>query len=392
MDTPAENLPPLSLYMHFPWCVAKCPYCDFNSHSLRGELPGDAYLDALIRDLTLNAPLVRGREVTTVFLGGGTPSLFSPAQFERLFTAVRNELQLSPTAEITLEANPGAVEHAAFAGYRAAGINRLSLGVQSFADAKLQRLGRIHSAADARTAFAEARAAGFDNINLDLMYALPEQTVAEAVADVSAALELQPEHISHYHLTLEPNTIFYARPPALPDVDTAWEIQAQCAAELQAANYANYEVSAWAQPARPARHNLNYWRFGDYLALGAGAHGKLTTSTDRWRETRPAHPTAYMQLLASEQPEFAQQRGSAADVRFEFMLNNLRLREGFELSAFERYTGQSAASLQPALQRAQQRGLLEFSAAGHVQPTSLGWRFLDDLQGLFLPDEGAEAV
>jgi oxygen-independent coproporphyrinogen-3 oxidase len=380
-----SELPPLSLYIHFPWCVAKCPYCDFNSHSLRGELPAEAYIDALIADLSVTAEAFVARDITTVFFGGGTPSLFKPAQFERLLTAVRDRLSLSADAEITLEANPGAVEHAAFAGYRVAGINRLSLGVQSLQDDKLQSLGRIHSVDDVYTAWSEARSAGFDNINLDLMYALPEQTLEEAVADVDAVLDLQPEHISHYHLTLEPNTVFYSRPPPLPDSDLAWEIQLACAEKLQMAGYENYEVSAWAKQGRQAQHNLNYWRYGDYLGLGAGAHAKLSDADgSRWREVRPAHPRAYLEW-AIECP-VDRQAITAEDARFEFMLNNLRLREGFSLSDFERLTGQPAEELRPRLEHALGLGLLE-NTDEIIRPTPTGWRFLDDLQGIFLPGQ-----
>ncbi len=388
------GLPPLSLYVHFPWCVSKCPYCDFNSHSLRGELPGREYIDALIVDLEAAAPAVQGRTVNTVFFGGGTPSLFPPDELARLLDAVGAELSLAPDAEITLEANPGAVEHAAFGGYRNAGINRLSLGVQSLNDTKLKSLGRIHSAADARNAFADARAAGFDNINLDLMYALPEQTLDEALNDVEGLLALRPEHISHYHLTLEPNTVFYAHPPPLPDEDLAWDIHMLSAEKLADSGYVNYEVSAWAQPGHECRHNLNYWRYGDYLGIGAGAHTKLTDGKQRWRETRAAHPREY---LLGIQPHkgagskvISRRAVDAADTRFEFMLNGLRLREGFPVDDFAHLTGLPADSLDEGLAEARQRGLLEISAAGRIRPTERGWRFLDDLQGVFLPEESCE--
>jgi putative oxygen-independent coproporphyrinogen III oxidase len=295
-----ESLP-LSLYVHFPWCVAKCPYCDFNSHSVKGELPAREYVDALIAELEVAAAVLEDRCVSSVFLGGGTPSLFPPEEIARLMATAGRYLQLAPDTEVTMEANPGAVEHGAFSGYRQAGVNRLSLGVQSFNDAKLRSLGRIHDSEAAAHAFREARTAGFTNINLDLMYALPDQTPAEALADVSAALALAPEHISYYHLTLEPNTIFYSRPPRLPDQDAAWEIQARAAEMLSSAGYANYEVSAWARQEQMCRHNLNYWQFGDYLGIGAGAHGKLTSRTGRVaREKRAAHPRVYAQRAASQ--------------------------------------------------------------------------------------------
>lgn len=378
------ELPPLSLYLHFPWCVAKCPYCDFNSHSLRGELPAAAYVDALLIDLRGAAPALSGRRIETVFMGGGTPSLFPPAELARLLAGVRGCLDLSATAEITLEANPGAVEHAAFSGYLEAGINRLSLGVQSFADTSLRALGRIHTAADARRAFAEARAAGFRNINLDLMYGLPEQSLSAAVADVEQAVELAPEHLSWYHLTLEPNTVFYQNPPPLPDSDSAWEMQMQGSGVLTAAGYSNYEVSAWAQPAQASRHNLNYWTFGDYLGLGAGAHGKLTQPDGRvLREQRPAHPREYLRRvqdgLALQATEV-----SPTDLVFEFMLNRLRLRDGFALRDFEARTGLPASALESGMQRALALGLLAAKQDVYA-PTERGWQFLDDLQSLFLP-------
>ena len=380
------ELPPLSLYLHFPWCVSKCPYCDFNSHSLRGELPADAYIDALLLDLSHAAPFLVERVLSTVFLGGGTPSLFPTAALSRLLAGISQSLILAEDAEITLEANPGAVEHAAFAGYRSAGINRLSLGVQSFSDFSLKSLGRIHSAQDALNAFAEARAAGFDNINLDLMYALPEQTVALALADVEQAIALQPEHLSWYHLTLEPNTVFYQRPPPLPDADTAWDIQDAGAAALSAAGFSNYEVSAWAQPSRASRHNLNYWAFGDYLGLGAGAHGKLTQpSGEIRREQRAANPRDYLRILDAAGPIVKVHPVAAPDLVFEFMLNNLRLRSGFALSDFERRTGLPREALQPGLQRALSLGLLSPRGVDGYVPSALGWRFLDDLQAIFLP-------
>ncbi len=367
--------------MHFPWCVSKCPYCDFNSHALRDKLPATNYVDVLIADLQKAALAVEGRTVETIFMGGGTPSLFSAQQMQRLLDAVRETVTLSDDVEITLEANPGALEHAEFIGYREAGINRLSLGVQSLSDEKLTALGRIHSADDARAAFSEARNAGFDNINLDLMYGLPDQSLEDALADVEGVLELQPEHVSHYHLTLEPNTVFYARPPALPDDELMWDMQMACAEKLAAADYANYEVSAWGQSGKECRHNLNYWHFGDYLGIGAGAHAKITSPTgERWREIRPPNPRAYM-----FEPAPARQPVTPDDLLFEFMLNNLRLKSGFRLADFERYTGLPMANLRARLDGAIERELLTESAQGWVRPTGLGWRFLDDLQGFFLP-------
>jgi oxygen-independent coproporphyrinogen-3 oxidase len=382
-----ESLP-LSLYVHFPWCVAKCPYCDFNSHSIKGELPAREYVDALVAELEVAAAALEDRRVSSVFLGGGTPSLFPPEEIARLMATAGRYLQLAPDTEVTMEANPGAVEHGAFSGYRQAGVNRLSLGVQSFNDAKLRALGRIHDSEAAAHAFREARAAGFTNINLDLMYALPDQTPAEALADVSAALALAPEHISYYHLTLEPNTIFYSRPPRLPDQDAAWEIQARAAELLSSAGYANYEVSAWARQEQMCRHNLNYWQFGDYLGIGAGAHGKLTRRTGRvTREKRSAHPREYLRRLQSSTFPGDRHEVQAEDLLFEFMLNALRLRAGFTLGLFEQRTGLPADTLRPWLKKASAKQLLVEGPAGHWQASDHGWRFLDDLQSLFLPDD-----
>lgn len=377
---------PLSLYLHFPWCVAKCPYCDFNSHSLQGELPAEKYVDALLHELVAASKSLADRPLISIFMGGGTPSLFPPDEIDRLLCGVRQHFLLSPDAEITMEANPGAIEHGAFAGYRAAGVNRLSLGAQSFNDRMLKALGRIHSVAATEAAFAEARAAGFDNINLDLMFALPAQSLQEAEADVLAALELQSEHISYYHLTLEPNTVFFSRPPTVPDSDAAWRIQDVGSRLLQDAGYANYEVSAWAKDVRQCVHNLNYWRFGDYLGLGAGAHGKLTDAAGTAvREVRPANPRQYLRDTSSEVAPTSRSVIEQPDLIFEFMLNMLRLRAGFSLNDFEARTGLSARLLQPGLQEAVSKRLLFESEAGHFQPSERGWRFLDDLQSIFLP-------
>jgi len=383
-----ETLPPLSLYVHFPWCVAKCPYCDFNSHSLRGELPAQEYVDALITDLGRVDTVFFERPLVSIFLGGGTPSLFPPNEMVRLLDAVAVRFDFAPSIEITMEANPGAIEHASFGGYRAAGINRLSLGVQSFSDSKLRALGRIHDSSAAHTAFTEARAAGFTNINLDLMFALPEQSVTEALSDIATALALEPEHLSYYHLTLEPNTVFYNQPPSLPDSDLAWEIQHTGAERLRLAGYGNYEVSAWAQPGRECQHNLNYWRYGDYLGLGAGAHGKLSGHGGAvFRETRVSHPREYLKRLQSGEVPFHRADVSEKDRAFEFMLNTLRLKSGFALTDFERQTGLPAHLLEAGLEEAMQKQLLVESGKGYLQPTEQGWRFLDDLQGIFLPTD-----
>lgn len=382
-------LPPLSLYMHFPWCVAKCPYCDFNSYRLEGDLPGADYVSALLVDLAQQPAEIKRRPLVSIFMGGGTPSLFAAEDLQQLLDGVRQHFVLADDCEITLEANPGALEHAAFSGYRAAGVNRLSLGAQSFSDSRLQALGRVHNSAETHRAFSEARAAGFDNINLDLMYALPGQTLDSARRDVEQAVALQPEHISYYHLTLEPNTVFHSRPPAnIPDQEQAWDIQAAGAVALSAAGYENYEVSAWSQPGRYGQHNLNYWTFGDYLGVGAGAHGKLTDPDRIRREQRPPHPRAYLRAIAAGETAAATEV-SAADCVFEFMLNGMRLRDGVSKTRFEQYTGLPAAALEPGLAQARQAGLLEPSAPDDddIRPTDRGRRFLDDLQAVFLPSD-----
>jgi len=389
-NMPALTPPPLSLYVHLPWCVRKCPYCDFNSHQLRGDIPFERYVDALVADLELDLPLVWGRPVHSVFFGGGTPSLFPALELGRFLDAASARLQFAPNLEITLETNPGTVEHGKFEDYRAIGINRLSFGIQSFDDGCLARLGRIHNGADAKAAITLARKAGFDNFNLDLMYALPEQTLAMAKADIAHAIALEPAHISHYQLTLEPNTLFAARTPTgLPDEDIAFDMQDDCQALLAAAGYAQYEVSAYAQPGRQCAHNLNYWRFGDYLGIGAGAHGKLTLGHDgrivrRWRHKHPAlwMPSAgTMAALGGEEHIAPEQRP------FEFMLNALRLVDGFGLASFEQRCGLPASAIAPHLQTAIGKGWLTLTGS-HVRPTELGQRFTNDVIGLFLDATG----
>jgi len=380
--------PPLSLYIHLPWCVRKCPYCDFNSHPLRSALPEQDYLEALLRDLKLEARRAGGRPVQTVFIGGGTPSLFSPAAIERLLGAVREQLDLRPDAEISLEANPGTVEQERFAGYRAAGVNRLSIGIQSFSDHKLRLLGRIHDGAEALRAVDSARQAGFTNINLDLMYGLPQQDAAGALADLEQAIRLQPSHISHYQLTLEPNTLFHARPPAgLPDDDTSFAMQQACQTRLAEAGYRHYEVSAYARPGREARHNLNYWTFGDYLALGAGAHGKLTDPLrgEIVRYSKRRHPRDYQQHAGTAAVVAQEHRLTPADIRLEFMMNALRLRDGFPISLCEARSGLPWEAFQPMATEAVARGWLRI-ADGQVRPTASGLLYLNELLQLFVPD------
>lgn len=383
--------PPLSLYVHLPWCVRKCPYCDFNSHEFKGEggrgaLPFDAYVDALIADLDHDLPLVWGRTVQTVFFGGGTPSLFPPDAIDRFLQQASSRLRFAPNAEITLETNPGTVEHGPFAGYRAAGVNRLSFGVQSFDDGCLQRLGRIHSSGDAQRAVKAAQDAGFDNLNIDLMYALPQQNLAMALDDVERCIALEPTHVSHYQLTLEPNTVFAARTPAgIPDEDDAWDIQEACQARLAEAGYAQYETSAYARRDRQCAHNLNYWRFGDYLGIGAGAHGKLTLGASQQvlRRWKLKHPAAYLANAGSAAGIGGDEFLSESRLPFDFMLNALRLNAGVPLTMFEARTGLPRTAIAGTLAFARERGLLELDEEW-LRPTELGCRFANDLIGLFL--------
>jgi len=378
------QLPPLSLYVHIPWCVKKCPYCDFNSHQARGEVPERGYVEALVTDLELALPDVWGRRVHSVFFGGGTPSLFSAKSIDSLLAAFRARLPIAADCEITLEANPGTFEAEKFRGYREAGVNRLSIGIQSFDPKHLRALGRIHDDGEARRAIEIAQAA-FDNINLDLMYALPGQTPAEARADVEAALGAGVPHLSFYHLTLEPNTLFHRHPPALPDEDAAAEIQDAIGAALARGGYVHYETSAWALAGRECRHNLNYWRFGDYLGIGAGAHGKLSFADRITRSTRWKQPKEYLQRVAEGQPVQESLEVARADLVFEFMMNALRLSEGFPVGAFVERTGMQIAAAEKPLREAEARGLLVRDHE-RIRPSELGQRFLNDLLQLFLPD------
>ncbi len=384
MTLPA--LPPLSLYVHLPWCLKKCPYCDFNSHALRGDadtLPEARYVDALMRDLEASLPFVWGRRVHTVFIGGGTPSLFAPASIERLIAAIRARLPLEPGGEITLEANPGTFERERFHAYAAAGVTRLSVGVQSFDDAKLRALGRVHDAAQARAAVEEAKAA-FATFNLDLMYALPGQTLAECAADVDAALSFAPPHLSLYHLTIEPNTFFAVYPPPLPDDDLAAAMLDQLVEQLGSAGLERYEVSAFARSRHRARHNLNYWEFGDYLGIGAGAHGKISFPHRIVRQVRLRDPEAYMAGAEVDAAIASETEVARADLPFEFMLNALRLKGGFELARFSERTGLPLSAIERPLAEAERRGMVVRDLK-HLEPTPLGFDFMNDLQQLFLP-------
>lgn len=381
------TFPPLSLYVHLPWCVSKCPYCDFNSHALKGSLPEAAYLDALVRDLDLDLPRVQGREIQTVFFGGGTPSLFSAKGIERFLRAVHERLPLAAGGEITLEANPGTVERGRFAEYRAAGVTRLSIGVQSFEPEHLKALGRIHSSDEAVRAAEEAHAAGLANFNLDLMYGLPGQSLEQAKADVRRAAALAPAHVSHYQLTLEPNTLFHAHPPKLPEDEVIWAMQLECQAVLAELGYLQYEISAYARPGRECRHNLNYWRFGDYLGLGAGAHGKLTDASGRvTRLWKLKHPESYLQKAGTPAALGGVDVVGAADLAFEFMLNRLRLLETFGPEDFEAATGLPQGALAPGVSRALSLELLETVPKGW-RVTRRGHNYLNDLQALFLPEQ-----
>jgi putative oxygen-independent coproporphyrinogen III oxidase len=405
-----------------PWCVRKCPYCDFNSHQLTSAAPDSSYIDALIRDFDLELPSLKGRRIDTVFFGGGTPSLFQPEDFGRLLSAFRQRIAFADDVEITLEANPGTIERGRFAGYRDAGINRVSLGAQTFAPRALEALGRIHSADDTHRAVAELRAAKLDNFNLDLMYSLPQQTPEEALEDVRTACALEPLHISYYQLTLEPGTVFHARPPELPDEDAAWQIQTAGQGLLADAGYVQYEVSAYARLGKRCRHNLNYWLFGDYVGIGAGAHGKVSFELPQriLRTVKPKQPREYLgqvrragagavsasDAAAGARSDAGARSGAGArsdagarsgagasigesslilpkDLPFEFMLNALRLNEGFRVPDYRRRTGLEMASVEGKLVEAEARGLLT-SRADSWRPTELGRRFLNDLQASFL--------
>jgi putative oxygen-independent coproporphyrinogen III oxidase len=380
------TLPPLALYLHIPWCVRKCPYCDFNSHAAGSALPEDDYVAALLEDLDQDLPRVWGRVVSSIFFGGGTPSLFSARAIGAILDGVRSRIKLRPDAEITLEMNPGTREHGHLPGYRGAGVNRLSIGAQSFDDAALSALGRIHSSGDVAATMRLARAAGFDNVNLDLMYALPSQTLASALADVEQALALEPTHLSHYQLTLEPNTAFASAPPAaLPDADQAWDIEQAAIERMAQAGFRRYEVSAYALPDRRCAHNLNYWRFGDYLGIGAGAHGKIT-DLNTGQITRTVKYKAPKSYLAKRgiSGYLSEVRTLDADaLPFEFLLNALRLVDGFALADFSRRTGLAPDALEPELARAIDEGLLE-RHADDVRPTTLGFLHQNALIQRFL--------
>ena len=372
--------PPLSLYLHTPWCVKKCPYCDFNSHALTGDIPEQAYLKAILEDLEQDLPLIQGRPIQTIFIGGGTPSLMSPDFYFRLFEGLKAHLSLAPDAEITLEANPGTMEQDRFNGFRDAGINRLSLGIQSFQPRQLEALGRIHDDKAAHRAIEAARKAGFDNFNLDLMHGLPGQTPEDATADLKAAIDWAPPHLSWYQLTLEPNTEFYSRPPDLPDDDRLWDIYCRGAELLRDHGYSDYEVSAWSRPGAASCHNLNYWTFGDYLALGAGAHGKVTHSNGEIRRFwKTRQPDAYLNRIGSRTA--GHQRVEPDELSLEFLMNALRLSQGTSEDLFTERTGLPLSVVEVQLESLRKDRLLE---RGRLQATELGQRYLNSLLERFL--------
>jgi putative oxygen-independent coproporphyrinogen III oxidase len=379
-DTAVSTLPPLSLYIHVPWCVKKCPYCDFNSHALTGDIPENGYLDAIMEDLAGDLALIQGRPIETVFIGGGTPSLMSPDFYNILFDRLRTHLSFTDDAEITLEANPGTVEQTRFDGFRGAGINRLSLGIQSFNPMRLKALGRIHDDKAAHRAIEAARNAGFDNFNLDLMHGLPGQRPEDALDDLRAAMSWQPPHLSWYQLTLEPNTEFYSRPPQLPDDDYLWEIYCQGADYLHQQGFTDYEVSAWSRPGMASRHNLNYWMFGDYLALGAGAHGKVTfRNGDIRRFWKTRQPEAYMNRIGSRTS--GSQMVEPEERPLEFLMNALRLTSGVPENLFTERTGLPLTRVAVKLEELRKENMLE---PGRIQTTELGQRYLNSLLERFL--------
>ena len=385
------ELPPLALYIHFPWCVRKCPYCDFNSHELKDALPESAYIDALLQDLEQELPAIWGRPIVSIFMGGGTPSLFTPEAMDRLISALRARLNLQANIEITLEANPGTVERDKFAEFRAAGINRLSIGVQSFNDDQLSKLGRIHNARDAIRAAEAAHKVGLDNFNLDLMYALPGQTAQQAEQDIATAIDLCPSHLSYYQLTIEPNTLFHHQPPRLPDEEITHSIETRCRARLAEAGFIQYEISAYAKAGQRCQHNLNYWQFGDYLGIGAGAHGKLTDAHQQQisRRWKLKHPREYLAHAASAQRIDGSNILTPDDTSFEFMLNALRLVEGFDSALFQQRTGMHLDVIEDTLNRAQEQGLLEWHS-DQIRPSPRGLNYLNDLLAMFL-HESADA-
>ena len=384
--------PPLSLYVHIPWCVHKCPYCDFNSHEARDDIPEDRYIQALIADLEQDLPAVWGRTVESLFIGGGTPSLFSARGIEQLLSDIRARIPLKPDAEITLEANPGTVDQARFSGFREAGINRLSMGVQSFQNDLLSAIGRIHDGSEALAAIESARRAGFENINLDLMFGLPAQSTAQALLDLRTAMELQPAHLSWYELTIEPNTWFYRHPPMRPDDEILWEMQTAGRSLLSEAGYARYEVSAYAQAGRQCRHNLNYWQFGDYLGIGAGAHAKISNAATQTitRLSKEKHPQTYLEAANSNDRISTSAELSTDDVILEFAMNSLRLDRGFTRTAFTAATSLPVSIIETQVQSAIEKEWLTENN-GAIRATATGQRYLNELLQLWMPESTGHA-
>ncbi|MBL4762627.1 MAG: oxygen-independent coproporphyrinogen III oxidase-like protein [Gammaproteobacteria bacterium] len=383
-----QSPPPLSLYVHLPWCERKCPYCDFNSFEVKGAFDEHLYVDALLIDLEQELPLIWGRRLESVFIGGGTPSLFSVTAITRLMNGLRALLPaLIPDTEVTLEANPGSAEQEKFRGYHDAGINRLSIGVQSFDDAMLKVLGRVHNSKEATKAVESARLAGFDNLNLDLMFALPGQSLKSAINDIETALAFQPEHLSYYQLTIEPNTFFHSHPPVIPNDDSAWDIETAGHQHLLDANYQHYEVSAFCQPKRESRHNLNYWQFGDYIGIGAGAHGKISLPREKriLRRWKVKQPKEYMQKAGSEQRIGGESFLNSDDIQLEFALNAFRLQKGFDAELFSANTGCPADDFNAKLKAAEEKGFVQCKN-NKILPTEQGKRFLNDLVALFNAD------
>lgn len=375
---------PLSLYIHIPWCIKKCPYCDFNSHQAKDDIPEDQYTSALIKDLETELPHVWGKPLESIFIGGGTPSLYSASAMDKLLLAVRERLTVRPNTEITMEANPGTFEQEKFSAYRETGINRLSIGIQSFNDKHLKALGRIHGADEAQRATQIAKKAGFENFNLDIMYGLPDQTVEEAISDLTQAIEAEPNHISWYQLTIEENTLFHNFPPKTPDDETLWEIQQQGQMLLANAGYQQYEVSAYAKENKQCQHNLNYWNFGDYLGIGAGAHGKLSMPTGEIaRHTKFRHPAKYMDQALNNNPRSSEKSLAKDDLIFEFMLNAARLKEGFYKELFETRTFLSYSDIEKRLQELTSKGLIEQDME-NIKPTAKGWQFVNDIVNSFI--------
>ena len=381
------ELPPLSLYIHFPWCVQKCPYCDFNSHELKTSLDEKNYINALISDLEQELPLFWGRSISSIFMGGGTPSLFSPESIDQLISALRARLTFTPDIEISMEANPGTVELGKFKEFNAAGINRLSIGIQSFNDDKLEKLGRIHGRKEAIRAAEQAHDAGFNSFNLDLMYGLPNQSLQQAVEDIETAIALEPKHLSHYQLTIEPNTFFHHQPPITPDDDDLWEMQLACQEKLAKNNYAQYEISAYAKEGAQCQHNLNYWQFGDYLGIGAGAHGKLTNAAEQKinRSWKVKQPQDYLNNAMMDERISGNKTLSRNDASFEFIMNALRLNSGFETTVFQRHVGLPISVIEKALKQAEEKNWIHWDLK-RIAATDTGRQYLNNLLELFMPD------